>query len=331
MADPAISSQPPIAYKDRRTALIVFGVLTIAMGSVMALFIPLMLFGATIAAKEPGSGEMYQMLIPACVMYGALAVALIWLGIGSAMARRWARALLLIFSWSWLVVGVIATTSTAFVLPKAFAVSAALQQQRGQPQLPPSAQSIVLAITLIFYAVIFIFLPAIWVWFYQSNNVRATCQARDPHPRWTDRSPLPVIALSLWLAFGSLAMLALPFAYRGVFPFFGTFLSGIPGTTIYLVMAVIWAYAVWILFRLQLRGWWLAFVVICVWSTSSVLTCLHHDLDEMYQLMGIPQQQTAMVQQLGLFNRQLMAWSSFGFTVPFLGYLLFIRRYFRRT
>jgi hypothetical protein len=217
MADPAISSQLPIAYKDRKTALIVFGILTIAMGCVMALFIPLMLFGATMAAKEPGASEMYKMMIPACVMYGTLAIALIWLGIGSAMARRWARALLLIFSWSWLVVGVIATASTAFVLPKAFAASAALQQQRGLPQLPASAQSIAMTIILIFYAVILILLPAIWIWFYQGKNVRATCEARDPRPRWTDRSPLPVVALSLWLAFGSLAMLALPFAYRGGF------------------------------------------------------------------------------------------------------------------
>src|SRR4029077_15686035 len=101
----------------------------------------------------------------------------------------------------------------------------------------------------------------------------------------------------LWLAFGSFAMLALPFAYRGMFPFFGTFLAGIPGTTIYLVMAVLWAYAAWTLFRLQLRGWWLVLIFSCIWSISCVLTYLHHDLEEMYQLMGIPQQQTAMVQQ----------------------------------
>jgi hypothetical protein len=320
-----------MAYKDRRTALIFFGVLTIAMGSMMALFIPLMLFGATMAAKEPGSGDMYRMMSPACVMYGTLAIALIWLGIGSATTRRWARALLLIFSWSWLIVGMISAAGAAFVFPKAFAASTALQQQQGQPQLSASAQSIAMTIILIFYAVILILLPAIWVWFYQSKNVKATCEARDPHRRWTDRSPLPVIALSLWLAFGSLAMLALPFAYRGAFPFFGTFLSGIPGTIIYLVMAVIWAYAAWTLFRLQLRGWWLVLVVSCTWSISSVLTCLHHDLDEMYQLMGIPHQQTAMVQQLGLFNRHVMAWSSIAFTLPFLGYLLFIRRYFRPT
>jgi hypothetical protein len=91
------SSQPPIAYKDRRTALIVFGILTIAIGCVMALFIPLMLFSATMTAKEPGSGDMYRMMIPVCAMYGTLVVTLIWLGIGSAMARRWARTLLLIF------------------------------------------------------------------------------------------------------------------------------------------------------------------------------------------------------------------------------------------
>src|SRR5437588_6891949 len=138
-----------MAYKDRRTALIVFGILTMAMGCVMALFIPLMLFSATMTTKEAGWRDMYRMMIPVCVMYGTLGLALIWLGIGSAMARRWARALLLIFSWSWLVVGVIATASAAFVLPKAFAASAALQQQRGLPQLPPSAQSIAMAIILI--------------------------------------------------------------------------------------------------------------------------------------------------------------------------------------
>ena len=188
-----------------------------------------------------------------------------------------------------------------------------------------------MAIILIVYAVIFILLPAIWIWFYQGKNVRVTCEARDPRLRWTDRSPLPVVALSLWLAFGSLAMLALPFAHRGMFPFFGTFLAGIPGTTIYLVMAVIWAYATWTLFRLQLRGWWLVLVFSCIGSISCVLTYLHPDPEEMYQLMGIPQQHTAMVQQLGLFNRHMMAWSSIAFTLPFLGYLLFIRRYFRPT
>jgi hypothetical protein len=58
-----------------------------------------------------------------------LAVALIWLGIGSIKARRWARALLLIFSWSWLVMGVCMTAVMPFFMAKVMA------------NLPPNAKT----------------------------------------------------------------------------------------------------------------------------------------------------------------------------------------------
>jgi len=37
------------------------------------------------------------------LFYALLAVLFVWLGIGSIMARRWARALVLVSSWFWLV------------------------------------------------------------------------------------------------------------------------------------------------------------------------------------------------------------------------------------
>ncbi len=91
-------------YKNRSTGLIIFGILTLLLGGLCALFIPLMLFGQTMAAKAPNAPPPNTaMLLPGLAMYGGLAVALIWLGIGSIKARRWARALLLIFSWTWLI------------------------------------------------------------------------------------------------------------------------------------------------------------------------------------------------------------------------------------
>jgi hypothetical protein len=60
-----------------------------------------------------------------------------------------------------------------------------------------------------------------------------------------------------------------------------------------------------------------------------VLTYSYHDIREMYQLMGYPEKQIAMIEQLGLFNRKMMMWWCLIWTVPFLAYLLFIRRYFR--
>lgn len=329
MMDLTTSFPSPLPYKDRKTGLIIFGVLTMGIGAVIGMFIPLMIFSAAMSAKEPGLEHMTKVFIPAAGIYGLLAVVLIWLGIGSTMARRWARAILLVFSWSWLVMGVIGVATLAFVLPGVF-TSPALQTP-GHAPVSGSTQSLVLAIVVTFYGVILVLLPAVWVCFYQSQNVKATCETRDPVTRWTDRCPLPVLALSLWSIFGSLAMLTLPFAYGGVFPFFGTFLSGNAGTLLYILLAAVWTYAAWSLFKLELRGWWLIVIAICLLTISNVLTYSHHDTREMYQLMGYPEKQIAIIEQLGLFRRKMMMWGCLIWTVPIFAYLLFIRRYFQRA
>jgi hypothetical protein len=326
------TTSPPLLlpYKDRKTGLIIFGVLTMGIGALVALLVPLMIFSVTMSTKELGSDQASKMIGPGIAFYGGLAFALIWLGIGSTMARRWARALLLIFSWSWLIVGVISTAGAVFMMPRILA-NAASYQQPGQPPLPASAQSMILVLTLVFNGVLFVLLPAVWVWFYQSKNVKATCEVRDPVTRWTDRCPLPVLAISLWLAFGSFWLLTLPFVFGGVFPFFGTILSGITGTIVYILLACLWIYIAWSLFKLQLRGWWLIVVLLCLFSVSSVLTYLHHDMIEMYRLMGYPEKQIAMIEQLGVFKGNLMAWNCLISTVPLIAYLLFVRRYFRHA
>ncbi len=111
MIDPTTSS--PFPYKDRKTGLIIFGVLTMGIGGLVALLVPLMIFSATMSTKELGSDQVGKIVGPAIAFYGLLAVVLIWLGIGSTMARRWARALLLIFSWTWLILGLIMTVGVA--------------------------------------------------------------------------------------------------------------------------------------------------------------------------------------------------------------------------
>src|SRR5882757_285048 len=106
-AAPPIESVPPPAYKDRSSGLVIFGILTLLLGCLAGLFVPLMLFGQMMAAKAPNAPPVnHATMLPGVAVYVLLAVALIWLGIGSIKARRWARALLLIFSWSWLIMGV---------------------------------------------------------------------------------------------------------------------------------------------------------------------------------------------------------------------------------
>ena len=88
---------PPVEFKDRGTGLTVFGILTILLGCLSGLLVPLMFLGQMMAAKATHAPSNIQALIPGMFMYGAMAVILIWLGIGSIKARRWARALWLVF------------------------------------------------------------------------------------------------------------------------------------------------------------------------------------------------------------------------------------------
>ena len=133
-------------YKDRSGGLVAFGIMTLLLGVLAGMFVPLMFFGQAMAAKANHTPTDISLLLPAVGIYGASAVALVWLGIGSIKARRWARALMLVFSWSWLVMGVIAVTVMAFVLPKILA-NLPPNAATGQPALPPEAMAVVMVFT----------------------------------------------------------------------------------------------------------------------------------------------------------------------------------------
>jgi len=319
----------PVAYKDRATGLIIFGILTILLGCVAGLFVPLMLFGQMATAKATNVPVNFSAILPALFIYVVLAVALVWLGIGSITARRWARALLLIFSWSWLIIGVVSLIFMGILMPKILA-NIPTAGTNGKPALPSAAMNMVMVVMFLTLGVLYVILPAIWTFFYNSRHVKFTCEARDPVMRWTDTCPLPVLAICLWSLISVPMMLIMPLVGHGVIPFFGIFLTGVPGTLFYLAIAAIWGYAGWSLYKLEQRGWWIILIAACLTMVSSILTFARNDLTEMYHLMGYPQAQIEQIQKMGLFTGNRMGWLMSLCMLPFLGYLLFIRKYLRR-
>lgn len=324
--NPTAESAP---YQDRSTGLIVFGILTIALGCLSGLFVPLILFGQAMAATTTREPANFSAILPALFIYGGLAVVLVWLGIGSIMARRWARALLLIFSWSWLVMGLFEIATMAFIMPKVLA-NLPSTGKSGDPAMNAAVMSGVLVGMFLVLGVVFVILPAIWTYFYSSRHVKATCEARDPVTRWTDHCPLPVLALCLWALFCAPMMLIMPFIGHCVAPFFGIFLTGVPAALFYLALAALWGGAAWLMYQLDLRGWWLILIAIVVGMTSTVLTFAQHDVLEMYRLMDYPETQIAQIQKMGLLTGNGMTWLMVFSAAPFLGYLVFIKKYFRQ-
>ena len=121
-----------------------------------------------------------------------------------------------------------------------------------------------------------------------------------------------------------------PLAGRGVTPFFGMFLTGIPGGLLCVLMAAVWAFSAWSLYKLRPIGWWVIIIAICCVMLSSSMTFLIHDPIEMYRLMGYPESQIAQIEKVGFpagkgFVGMFLIW-----LIPLLGYLFYIRKYIFR-
>jgi hypothetical protein len=325
---PVESTPLPTPYKDRSVGLIVFGILTIMLGCLAGLLVPLMMVPLASGGATHAPASVWT-IVPVVSLYGILAVALVWLGIGSIKARRWARALLLIFSWGWLIMGVLALVFMAFFMPHILA-NMPSSGTTGQPALASTAIGMMMVFMFLIMGVFFVILPVIWTFFYSSRDVKTTCEMRDPVRRWTDACPLPVLGFCLWLMVSVPMMLIMPVAGHGVMPFFGIFLTGLPGTMLCLAIAAIWSYAAWSLYKLEPRGWWLILIAMCVVMASALVTFARHDIMEMYRLMGYPEAQIEQMQKVSLLTGNGMGWMTSCFMVPFLGYLLFIKKYLRR-
>lgn len=107
------------------------------------------------------------------------------------------------------------------------------------------------------------------------------------------------------------------------------FLDGVPGSLVCLSAAALWAWCAWRLYKLDVRGWWLTLIAILAYSISGLLTFARHDVLEMYQRMGYPQAQIDQIQQTGMITGNHMEWIMFLFMLPFLAYVLFIKKYLK--
>ena len=311
---------PGIDFKDRKGWLVVFGVIQILLGVICAMFIPFMIF-SILVLKNAGQPTNSGMALQSCFLYLLLAVMFIWLGIGSIMARRWARALTLIYSWLWLISGICGLIYMILAIP-------VMRQQMSQKDASDGLVIVIIAIMMAFIALIVVVLPGVLVMFYRGKNVKWTCEHRDPQTRWTDKCPLPVLAVSFISGWGALTML-----FWGVFgcpmPFFGHIIQGLPGFGLSLLSALLLAYAVWGAYKLDTKAWWTFLVVIIAWLASSAMTFTPEGLMEFYEKMGYLDRQIELLKKMiGSIYIQMAV--LFGVSsLALIGYMIYIKRYFK--
>jgi hypothetical protein len=312
-------------FKDRKTRLLVFGILQVLFGGLCALFVPLMIFGMVMSAtmkKDAAGAVRWQTMIPAIGVYAVMAAWFITMGIGSIRARRWARALVLISSWIWLIGGVMGFAFIVLLMP-------GIYDQVGKDGKIPEAMIVGMKVGMIaFAAVFYVIIPGLLVLFYSGLDVKATCESRDPRIRWTDKCPLPVLGMSLMCAVWAVSFLSMGI-YGWALPFFGTILSGLPGAVVTFALLLLIAYTAYGLYRLDIKAWWCALLINVGWLVSTVITFSRVSMQAFYEKMNFPEQQLEQMKQFFAMWEQYMYIPLVLWLVVVGVYLLYIRRYFK--
>jgi hypothetical protein len=313
MTTDVLPAMPPLTYKDRSAGLTVFGVLHILIGALCVLMLLATAAASELAARR--GGQAIPMLAQTLLVYAFFVFYFVVIGIGSIRARRWARAIALAVSWIWLIFGIASLASMFFTIPRMLVL------------IPPSRAHIVIGIMIAASTVIYLIIPVTFILFYRSPDVAATCVARDAKPRWTDRAPVPVLAVSLLLAFAAvmlIGMLAHP-----ALPLLNTILTGAPAMIVILGLAALLAVLSVQFFRLRRSAWWTLVLLQIAGGIVSAFTFSRFDVAAYYAALGVPITPQMQVMHIEQLFRDPLLWAVMAAVwIGYIALLVWMRKFF---
>lgn len=278
--------------KDHSAGLVVFGALFVLLG-VVAFVIAMALMVATSSAGL-GGAKVSQYRIVMGVLFG-LSVWCILIGLGSAKAKRWARSMILAGSWVSVFFGALFLAVVLYLLPDVFdlAIDAGWLSTGFAMRL--------LYGTFFLAAALLLVVPVAAIVFYGLRGVQNTCERKNPAPCWTDRLPLPLLAMGLVSLCGFLYLLFGASSNYVVF-LFGHVVTGWKGFSVLLGVSAAYGYVGWGGFARKIHAWWLAYVVTLLVAASMMHTFSDLDMGSLYAAMGYDAEQVAQLEQIEFLN-----------------------------
>lgn len=328
----AIAESAALPHKDRRGWLIAFGVIEILLGAIslllctLVLITPLLLKSSHTAGRPAGLHA--ASVIVTAGLYVVIAAFFIVVGIGSIRRRNWARILMLIGSALWLFVGVLGTAFVLFLLPRFMTA---------QHSVAPGAQhieSIVMGSMVLMGIVFGILLPLTFLIFYTRKSVKATCLARiaalSADGTRSRRLPVPVIILVVWEALAAISVWSFLISPMRATCLFGYIVRGWPTIVIMVVFSVLSAAAAWLIYRVRLAGWTIAFWKLLFFGASTGVSLATGSMSRLFVEMGQTPAQERLVQLFPQFITVVMA-STLIMCSAYLALLIYSRRFFLRV
>ena len=318
MSDIDATPPTPDGHRDRSTRLVVGGVLLCLAGA-GALLLAVMMLGSTLYVRRVANvAETAQLglgqAISGLLLYSGVGAALVTLGIGSFLRRRWSRPLVLVVAWGWLACAVFVGLVMTAVLP-------IMNRELASGPAPTVA---IYGCLGALFGLFGILAPGALIGLYSGQDVRATLAARDPRERWTDRIPLPLLGLSVWLGFGAVSSLLTVF--HPVLLFGSKILTGPVAILVFLVNGGIMGAVAVGLARRSRTAWWVGILTFVVWGVWSAVTVPRVDVDELMRATGGVQPPQAP-DMLALFHDPRFLGGMILIWLVMVGYFLYARRY----
>jgi hypothetical protein len=254
--------QEKLPHQDRSRPIRLLGGLMLSVGIFAAFLGPLEIYTFSLFSEGGrfhyagfGFGSfMFVNITVQVIGYYLIAAIAIPLGYAHLKIRRWARKLMLGLLYDWLVLG----------LPLSIIFFLMLLTAKDLPQWT-------LPILALAFLVIYPLLPLLLTSFYRSFAVKKTFEDHDPGSNWVEETPqavLVIAGLTILFAF----LLHIPTLFNGLFPLFGTFLSGISGMILLDLSILCLALLSWGLIRRKRWAWLGSVVYFALLTSSSTIT-----------------------------------------------------------
>jgi hypothetical protein len=308
--------------RDLGRRLTLFGILAVGVGCIFLVLglLHLLLPAMSEVLSDPRPVDAHTVWM-GLLLYVSIGVVMIWAGVGSMRRRRWVRPIMLFVAGTWLIVGVFVLL-LAFWMMEDLLMVAGGETVRSSPEIAAAAR--VAAIGAIVAGGIFS--PILFIWAYRDPAIQTTCERYDSGGSWSDRCPASVLALSAALAAGGL--FSLPMVLRPVLPVGGYLVTGWTGRLVLLAGIVICVVLARSVFRMERAGWWATLIFLVVLGVSTGWSFAAVDVEEMFRILGYPEDQVAALSRSETTLRNLGLGSAVLLTVAGVLYMLGVRRYF---
>lgn len=214
--------------------------------------------------------------------YYFIAALLIPIGYGTIRLRNWARHLTLAAFRFWVVAGLPLIVAFFFVLVSSKELA-----------LP----AVVLAGILLVAS--YLVLPGLAIRFYDHPDTRLAFGTQGANRTWLEAIPAPVLGLSTVFLF-FIVVLHVHIFFNGMFPLFGTWMSGLEGIVLIDISMMLLLVTLWGTVRVRRWAWWGALVYFCLMTLSYLLTLVVSSWEEILLALNPPAFEVEILQGIPL-------------------------------